>query len=79
MADTVCTHLPISYEHPTTAGQLYDNLTLLLSCVRGLFDAICDATEGERISDVAYLGEHLCKELERRAEALYHFAAREEG
>jgi hypothetical protein len=81
MAIDYCTHLPTSYPDPQTLGQHYDNLTLLFCHVESLFNCINLAMEGREggVADAASLGEVLCGEVRKRAEALYDFAARKEG
>jgi hypothetical protein len=81
MAIDYCVHIPTSHAVPATLVQYYDNLTLLLSHVESLFGLINLAMEGreDSASITAALGEDLCGELGKRAEALYQFAARKEG
>ena len=63
MAIDYCVHIPTSHAAPATLVQYYD------------------AMEGreDSASITAALGEDLCGELGKRAEALYQFAARKEG
>jgi hypothetical protein len=75
------TYVPTSHTDPRTLVQYYDNLTLLLCHVKSLFELINLGMEGreDSASITAALGEHLCDEVGKRADALYQFAARKEG
>jgi hypothetical protein len=72
---------PTSHPDPHTLVEHYDNLTLLLAHMESLFQLMSFALEGrvDSASVVASFGEDLSKEAQKRAEALYKFAARKEG
>ena len=81
MAHKVCPHLPLSYEEPKNAMQLYSNLTLLVEHLKAMHMVVSMAYEGrdDYVGSVAYLGAKFCDEIERRAEVLYLFKAKKEG
>lgn len=80
MTQELCTHVMCSNEHPVDAGDHYENLVLLVSAAKGLFELIAAASQTQQIpGDVAYLGRDLCKELDRRAAALYKCVTSKEG
>jgi hypothetical protein len=73
MHTDTCTHIAISHKEPRNFTEAYDNLTLLLSTVKGLFCVLHRTLSGDEndYATVAYLGGELCSELERRANSLY--------
>jgi hypothetical protein len=78
---TICTHLPTAYDKPKSAGEAYENLTLILCYIEHVFEAINLATEDreDSISHVADIGGSLTKEAYARAEALYEYMKTRQG
>jgi hypothetical protein len=79
MTTDFCPHIVCAHDVPEHPTDHYDNITLLLGCARALFEVISDAAEDEpgvkrgqpAVSTVAYLGGHLCNEIERRVDVFY--------
>jgi len=81
MAKEFCTHVAVSHEKPQHFSDAYDNLSRLISVVRGLFWVIHETLSGHEneVAEVAGLGGDLCEELDRRADVLYGFNRARQG
>src|SRR5436309_9756793 len=67
-----CSHMVVSHDTPKSAVDLYDNASLLLETISGLFEVLSDAApDNDSTKSVLRLGVDLCAELERRIQLLY--------